>query len=286
MPRTKICRDISCKALRNVGRRVPDFGVIVARRMRGPARRLGAALAVLALGAACGKKAPPLAPLNMAPEAPKAVTTRRLGDTVYLQMTVPDEEHRSARLLARSSRRVCGDDRPGARRCCTADRLSSGRRASSRRFRSSRRRIRTRRPDRPIWRPPLPGDTITFVEQLTEAQLVPVIATTGLQEKVATPKAPRIRQWRDGTVRRAGARSPVLGHRPTVLIGASMSQGAPSAARGDALLTASRGAVVAAAGRAARRRDVRRRIVGHSRTWQPPASSTDEAPGVCITSTR
>src|SRR5256885_4521738 len=37
----------------------------------------------------CGKKGPPLAPLNVAPEAPGTVVARRLGDTVYLQMKVP-----------------------------------------------------------------------------------------------------------------------------------------------------------------------------------------------------
>jgi predicted small lipoprotein YifL len=46
-------------------------------------------LVALALCAACGKKGPPLPPLNMAPEAPQAVTARRLGDTVYVQLTVP-----------------------------------------------------------------------------------------------------------------------------------------------------------------------------------------------------
>src|SRR5450759_1073376 len=39
--------------------------------------------------AAWGKKAPPLAPLKMAPEAPQTISARRLVDTVYLQMTVP-----------------------------------------------------------------------------------------------------------------------------------------------------------------------------------------------------
>src|SRR6266568_2593340 len=38
---------------------------------------------------ACGKKGPPLAPLNMAPEGPQEIVGRRLGDTVYLQMRVP-----------------------------------------------------------------------------------------------------------------------------------------------------------------------------------------------------
>lgn len=42
------------------------------------------------LGAvACGKKGPPLAPLNMAPEAPQAVTARRLGETIHVQLTIP-----------------------------------------------------------------------------------------------------------------------------------------------------------------------------------------------------
>ena len=50
------------------------------------------ALIVAAIGTltvACGKKGPPLAPLDMAPEAPGTVVSRRLGDTVYLQMKVP-----------------------------------------------------------------------------------------------------------------------------------------------------------------------------------------------------
>ena len=47
-------------------------------------------LSSLLLVVSCGKKGPPLAPMNMAPEAPKTVTARRLGDTVYIQMTVPD----------------------------------------------------------------------------------------------------------------------------------------------------------------------------------------------------
>src|SRR5690349_12864614 len=38
---------------------------------------------------ACGKKGPPMAPLNMAPEPPQAVTARRVGDTVFIQLTVP-----------------------------------------------------------------------------------------------------------------------------------------------------------------------------------------------------
>src|SRR5436190_16439202 len=41
----------------------------------------------------CGKKGPPLAPLNLAPEPPQTVVARRLGDTVYLQMKVPAKNY-------------------------------------------------------------------------------------------------------------------------------------------------------------------------------------------------
>ena len=41
--------------------------------------------------AACGKKGPPLPPLNLAPEAPQSVAARRLGDTVYIQFAVPNK---------------------------------------------------------------------------------------------------------------------------------------------------------------------------------------------------
>jgi hypothetical protein len=51
--------------------------------------RLAGVLLLSSIAPGCGKKGPPLAPLNMAPEAPQAVTARRLGDTVYVQLTVP-----------------------------------------------------------------------------------------------------------------------------------------------------------------------------------------------------
>ena len=53
------------------------------------APRVAAALVVIAAVAACGKKGPPRPPLNLVPDPPQAVTGRRLGDTEFLQMTVP-----------------------------------------------------------------------------------------------------------------------------------------------------------------------------------------------------
>jgi hypothetical protein len=57
------------------------------------ARQLHRALPVLviavALGAACGKKGPPLPPLANVPAAPTDVSTRRSGETVTIRFTVP-----------------------------------------------------------------------------------------------------------------------------------------------------------------------------------------------------
>jgi hypothetical protein len=65
--------------------------LLVTPRFATHAARLACvAVALLCGGAAgCGKKGPPLAPLSLAPEAPQGVKARRLGDTVYLQITVP-----------------------------------------------------------------------------------------------------------------------------------------------------------------------------------------------------
>ncbi|HEY3884457.1 MAG TPA: fibronectin type III domain-containing protein, partial [Vicinamibacterales bacterium] len=46
-------------------------------------------LAFLVLAASCGKKAPPRPPLNLVPDAAAPFAGRRIGNSVYLQMTVP-----------------------------------------------------------------------------------------------------------------------------------------------------------------------------------------------------
>ncbi len=47
------------------------------------------ALLALAVAVGCGKKGPPLAPLQVAPARVEDLTARRLGDDVYLRFTVP-----------------------------------------------------------------------------------------------------------------------------------------------------------------------------------------------------
>lgn len=64
---------------------------IIGHRTSDLAPRLGTALAVLALCVACGKKGPPLAPFPLAPAAPADVKVRRLGDRVYFTFRVPDK---------------------------------------------------------------------------------------------------------------------------------------------------------------------------------------------------
>ena len=86
--------------LAEFGRRETSFRVIrvfrgdLIRALRGarPASRvsrLAVALFAVAATAACGKKGPPRPPLNLVPDAPQAVTGRRLGDTEFLQLTIP-----------------------------------------------------------------------------------------------------------------------------------------------------------------------------------------------------
>lgn len=62
---------------------------------RRPARPVGfgllAVTCVATLGAACGKKGPPLAPLRIAPVAIADLSARRVGDDVVLRFTLPQK---------------------------------------------------------------------------------------------------------------------------------------------------------------------------------------------------
>jgi hypothetical protein len=131
---------------------------------------------VLVLCAACGKKGPPLAPLNMGPEAPPDLVARRLGDTVYLQMKVPAKS-----LAGRGPYSVDHLE-------VYAVTVAPGIQAPSNAYLLKPAQIIGKIPVRPPQDPdapepsdeekaketrPAPGDAVTFLEKLTDAQLEP-----------------------------------------------------------------------------------------------------------------
>ena len=233
-------------------------------------------LLALAAAGACGKKGPPLAPLNMGPDAPQAVTARRLGDTVYLTMTVPTKaaagtgpfsvDHLEVYAVTLAPGTV-----PPANRDLLKPQYVIG-------------KIPVRPPvdpegPAPEGEPdnrPAPGDVVTFIERVTPATLAPQqvgkpppppkpIATT----PAATPPPP-------GAVAPGAAPAPAG---PTVLtrmyvvrgVAANGHRGSTSARLNVPLLTPPgppRGGTAAF--------DESSVIV----SWQPPASASDEAPGV------
>jgi hypothetical protein len=136
--------------------------------------RLRPAAIVLTVAlAACGKKGPPLAPLNMGPEAPQAVTARRLGDTVYLTMTVPAKAAAGAGPFSVDHLEVHAVTlAPGTMQPPNRDLLKPQYVIA---------KIPVRAPVDPEAPPPegedgkrpAPGDVVTFVERLTPAILAP-----------------------------------------------------------------------------------------------------------------
>ena len=174
----------------------------------------------------CGKKGPPLAPLNLAPEAPKAVTARRLGDTVYLQMTVPARgmsgtgpfsvDHLDIYAMTIAP----GTPVPPNRDLLTPEHVIA--------------KISVRpppdpdaaAPETPDTRP-LPGETVTFVEQLTGTQLTPQ-AITKPQRAPQAPKTPP-----PGSAAPAGAApAPAPPPGPQVLTRVYVVEGVPKNGRG------------------------------------------------------
>ena len=131
-------------------------------------------LSLVVLSPGCGKKGPPLAPLNVAPEAPKGLDARRLADTIYLRLTVPDK-------TASGQGRVSVDHLD-----VYAVTLAPGAPAPANRFLLKPEFVVAKIPVRPPVDPDeapaedpsadaraKPGDTITFLERLTPPVLTP-----------------------------------------------------------------------------------------------------------------
>ena len=148
------------------------------------------ALAAVALCAACGKKGPPLAPLSLAPEPPQAVSARRLGDTVYLQLTVP-AKHASGtgpysvdRLEVYAATLAPGAPAPPNRDFLRPQRVVAT--------------IPIRKPVDPEaevveeseeQKRPAPGDVMTFVETITPELLTPLEVSKPMPEPPPAPTA-------------------------------------------------------------------------------------------------
>lgn len=224
---------------------------------------------------ACGKKAPPLAPLNMAPEAPRAVTARRLGDTVYLQMTVPDKS-----MTGRGAYSVDHLDvyavtlAPGTVSPPNRDLLKPEHVIATIAVRPP--------PDPDAAEPdtadtrPLPGDVVTFVEKLTEAQLAPQVIT-----KPLPPEKPAKASAKNAPAQTAptGATPPAAPVGPQVLTRLYVVEGVPKKGRG-AMASARLEVPLLQAPGAPRPGQPTVDETSVTVAWAPPPSTTDEAPGV------
>ncbi len=222
----------------------------------------------------CGKKGPPLAPLNMAPEPPGTVTARRLGDAVYLQMKVPAKNASGIGSYSIDHIDVYAVTlAPGANVPANRDLLKPE-------YVIAKIPVAppldpdAAEPDTPEKRP-RPGETFTFVETLTPAALVPQEVTKPLKPEDAA-KTPPVPQPAPAA---AGAAPAPAG--PQVLTRLYVLQGVTSNRRPGAPSTRLEVPMLAAPGPA--RPGLTPPTWDETSvtvSWQPPASASDEVSGV------
>jgi len=220
----------------------------------------------------------------MAPEAPGAIVGRRLGDTVYLQMTVPAKSTTGTGPYTIDHLEVYAVTlAPGALVPANRDLLKPAHVIA---------KIPVApppdpdapEPDTPEQRPH-PGDTVTFVETLTPATLAPQVITKPPKEEKApkTPKTPPVSPpaalITESPTAAAAVPPPPVGPvvltRLYVVLGVSSTRrpGSPSARIEVPLLSAPGPARPASTPPTWDETSV-------TVAWQPPASTSDEAPGV------
>jgi hypothetical protein len=238
---------------------------------------VAALVASLALLVACGKKGPPLAPLNMAPEAPAAIAARRLGDTVYIQMKVPAKslsgpgpfsiDHLEVHAVTLAPGAVVPPNRDLLKPEQVIAKIQVAPPLDP----------EAAEPETPETRP-RPGGTVTFVETLTPAALVPQVITK--PPKVEKPPKPA---KAPATAPPAAAAPPVpppptgplVLTRLYIVTGvSSKGRPGPASARVEVPLLPAPGP--ARPGATAPTWDA----TSVTLTWQPPASTSDEIPGV------
>ena len=141
--------------------------------------------------AACGKKGPPLPPLNLVPDRPADTAGRVAGDTVYLSMTVPAKNANGRGTLALDHLDIY------------AVTVDAGATAPPNRDLLAAAHVIAKIPIRPPVDPdeeapeepaddtrPKAGDRIVFAEHLTEAQTTPQVKATPASAKEAAPAVP------------------------------------------------------------------------------------------------
>lgn len=149
-------------------------------------------LAAALFTAACGKKGPPLAPLNLVPNAPPEVIGRVLADTAVLQFAVPTKNTTGQGPLALDHVEIYAMTlAPGARTLPNRELLTPAHVVG---------RIEVKPPPDPDAPEedhaekdtrPAPGEKVTFVETLTAKQLTPEVRPEPVKAsgKAATPEA-------------------------------------------------------------------------------------------------
>jgi hypothetical protein len=255
------------------------------RRKQEAGRRLSAFFFFLLLSSfflpsGCGKKGPPLAPLNLGPEAPQQIVARRLGDTVYIQMQVPSKNAVGRGAFSVNRIEVYAvTSAPGRGVPPNRDLLKPAQLVG---------KIPVRPPPDPDAPEPdgqeqakdtrpKPGDIVTFAEKLTDAALVPRTITAP-QKAPKEPNPSKVSAPAPATTAPAAPPPPPPG--PPVLtrtyvvrgVAKNGNLGAP-AARIDVPLLAAPAPARAGASPTWDESAV-------TISWNPPASATDEAPGV------
>jgi hypothetical protein len=254
---------------------LPSHG---SHRLHGVRKYTLVVAAIGTLAAGCGKKGPPLAPLDMAPEAPSAVVARRLGDTVYLKMKVPAKH--AAGIGPYSIDRIdvyAVTLAPGAVVPPNRDLLKPE-------YVVAKIPVappldpEAADPDTPEKRP-RPGDTITFVETLTPAVLVPQEITKPLKaDDAAKTPPPPPPPLPPGTP--AAPAVPPAPTGPLVLTRLYVLQGVTSNRRPGTPSARFEVPLLSAPGPARPGAEATWDETSVTISWQPPASTSDEVPGV------
>ena len=222
----------------------------------------------LALLISCGKKGPPLAPLNLAPNAPSPLTARRLGDTVYLTMTVPTTsvagtgafsvDHLEVYAVTLAPGMVAPPNRDLLKPAQIVGTIAVAPPPDP----------DAAEPETPETRP-VPGDKVTFAEKITPDVLQPKNITKPVKAEKPNPKLPP-----PPTAAAAPVGPAVLTRLYTVRGVSTKGQPGQAAVRVEVPLLVAPGPA---------RPSPNPPTFEESKvaiTWQPPASASDEVPGV------